>query len=59
VASLSLPLPPGWNASSSWKVNSAYKLKVPLHFGGTELRVRATDMQTGESVEVVVAYDHQ
>lgn len=56
VASVSLPLPADWSRSKSWRSKQEYDVAVSLFFGGTELKLQATDKQTGKSVNTSVAY---
>lgn len=59
VASITLPLPPDFSRSKSWRTRARceYSIKVALRFGGTSLRMTASDVQTGQKVECSVRYE--
>lgn len=71
LGSVTVELPPGWSKGMASKRRREgysqgmtvkrrepyYPLEVAFQFGTTELRVTATNKQTGEAFETAVAYD--
>lgn len=52
-----LKLPEGWSKGMTIQGRKNYALEVAFQFGTTELRVTATNKQTGQAFETAVTYE--